>query len=120
MVEAPTGALHQHQYGGTACRSGQVEGFLMPLFAPAAPAALRELFERHFRGAGTWRHAWSDEERRRLRAIVETVRHWTSDGVTELPHPLQLDEDRLDRADEAWVPVLTPDGPAVLVWSNSD
>ncbi|MFJ8440785.1 DUF6210 family protein [Kitasatospora griseola] len=33
---------------------------------------------------------------------------------------MRLDEIRLDRADEAWVPVLTPDGPAVPVWSNSD
>ncbi|GGQ69528.1 DUF6210 family protein [Kitasatospora griseola] len=92
----------------------------MPLFAPAALDAPRELFELRFRGAGARCHAWSDEERRRLRAIVETVRHWACDGVTELPRPLRLDETRLDRADEAWVPVLTPDGPAVLVWSNPD
>ncbi|MFF2624569.1 DUF6210 family protein [Kitasatospora griseola] len=59
LVEAPTGVVHQHQYGGTACRSGQVEGFLVPLFAPAASDSLRELFERHFRGAGARRHAWS-------------------------------------------------------------
>ncbi|MFD5560053.1 DUF6210 family protein [Kitasatospora griseola] len=120
LVEAPTRVVHQHQYGGTACRMGQVEGFLMPLFAPAALDALRELFERHFRGAGTWSHSWPDDERHRLRAIVATVRYWTSDGTTEQPHPLCLDETRLDRAEEAWVPVLTPDGPAVLVRSNSD
>ncbi|MFJ5921800.1 DUF6210 family protein [Kitasatospora sp. NPDC092948] len=120
LVEAPTGVVHQHQYGGTACRSGQVEGYLMPLSAPAALAALRDLFERHFRGAGTWEHAWRDDERRRLREIVADVRYWTSDGVTEQPHALRLDESRLPCADEAWVPVLTPDGPGVLVWANSD
>ncbi|WUO43891.1 DUF6210 family protein [Streptomyces sp. NBC_00285] len=31
-----------------------------------------------------------------------------------------LDESRLAEADEAWVPVLTPDGPGVLTWENSD
>ncbi|WP_328753160.1 DUF6210 family protein [Streptomyces sp. NBC_00285] len=34
--------------------------------------------------------------------------------------PLLLDESRLAEADEAWVPVLTPDGPGVLTWENSD
>ncbi|WUD78232.1 DUF6210 family protein [Streptomyces sp. NBC_00510] len=42
------------------------------------------------------------------------------DGTTEEPHPLRLDESRIREADEAWVPVITPDGPAVLVWFNSD
>ncbi|BBC29284.1 hypothetical protein SGFS_005780 [Streptomyces graminofaciens] len=26
----------------------------------------------------------------------------------------------LSEVDEAWVPVVTPDGPGVLVWENSD
>jgi integrase len=33
---------------------------------------------------------------------------------------LRLDDGRLDDLDEAWVPVLTSDGPGVLVWPNSD
>ncbi|MGM1060082.1 DUF6210 family protein [Saccharothrix sp. Mg75] len=41
-------------------------------------------------------------------------------GHDEEPHPLLLDGSRMSEADEAWVPVLTPDGPGVLVWSNSD
>ncbi|MFI8456658.1 DUF6210 family protein [Kitasatospora sp. NPDC085464] len=36
------------------------------------------------------------------------------------PPWLQLDESRIGEADEAWVPVITPDGPGVLVWLNSD
>ncbi|MFJ2807854.1 DUF6210 family protein [Kitasatospora sp. NPDC087271] len=31
-----------------------------------------------------------------------------------------LDESRIREAHEAWVPVITSDGPAVLVWFNSD
>jgi hypothetical protein len=34
--------------------------------------------------------------------------------------PLRIDEERADELDEAWVPVLTPDGPAYLAWVNSD
>ncbi|MGW9028169.1 DUF6210 family protein [Streptomyces sp. NPDC055722] len=36
------------------------------------------------------------------------------------PTALVLDESRLAEIDEAWVPVVTPDGPGVLVWENSD
>jgi hypothetical protein len=34
--------------------------------------------------------------------------------------PLQIDEGRGDELDEAWIPVLTPDGPGYLAWINSD
>ncbi|MEU1540773.1 DUF6210 family protein [Actinacidiphila glaucinigra] len=120
VVEARTGVVYQQQYGGTACRQGQVEGFLVPLFGPDGLTALRELFEKHFRGAGTRNHAWPDEERDRLRGAVGAIHYWASDGTSEQPHALRLDESRIRDADEAWVPVITPDGPAVLVWFNSD
>ncbi|MFG2908463.1 DUF6210 family protein [Kitasatospora sp. NPDC048286] len=103
-----------------ACRQGQVEGFLVPLFGPDEPGALRELFEKHFRGVGTWDYAWPDDERDRLRGIVGAVRYRACDGTVEEPRPVCLDGSRIREADEAWVPVLTPDGPAVLVWFDSD
>ncbi|GAA2829759.1 hypothetical protein GCM10010441_62840 [Kitasatospora paracochleata] len=120
VVEAKTGVFYQQQYGGTACRQGQVEGFLVPLFGPDELDALRELFEKHFRGAGTWNYGWRDDERDRLREIIGALRYWVCDGTTEEPHALQLDEGRIRKTDEAWVPVITPDGPGVLVWFNSD
>ncbi|MFE4329723.1 DUF6210 family protein [Streptomyces sp. NPDC056831] len=36
------------------------------------------------------------------------------------PHELRWDESLLDEMDEAWVPVLTPDGPGVLLRCDSD
>jgi hypothetical protein len=120
VVRAGTGVLYQQQYGGTACRQGEVEGFLVPVAGADALDELRELFERHFRGAGTGNHPWPDDERDRLRRIVAGVTYWACDGLTEEPHGLRLDDSRMHEADEAWVPVLTPDGPGVLVWFNSD
>ncbi|MER7579655.1 DUF6210 family protein [Kitasatospora sp. NPDC097691] len=120
LVEAKTGVVYQQQYGGTACRQGRIEGFLVPLSGRDELDALRELFEKHFRGAGTWNHVWPDDERERLRDLIGAVRYWACDGTTEKPHPLRLDESRIGDADEAWVPVITPDGPGVLVWLNSD
>lgn len=120
VIEERTGVVYQTQYGGTACRKGEVEGFLVPVTARPALAALRELFEVEFRGSGTWRHAWSDDERERLRRIVSGVGYWMSDGTTDTPQHTRLDESRMDDVDEAWVPVLTPDGPGMLLWFNSD
>ncbi|TDC96031.1 DUF6210 family protein [Actinomadura sp. 7K507] len=120
VVEAKTRVIYQQQYGGTACRLGQTEGFVVPLSAPDELDALRELFEKYFRGAGTWNHTWPDDERDRLRRTIESIRYWVCDGTTEEPHDLTLDESRIHEADEAWIPVITPDGPGMLVWHNSD
>ncbi|MFI5527724.1 DUF6210 family protein [Kitasatospora sp. NPDC051853] len=120
MVEAGTGVVHHQQYGGTTNRQGQVEGFLVPLHSPDQLACLRALFERDLRGGGAEGHRWTAEQRARLRSAVSAIRYWTSDGTDDHPHSLRLDDSRTAETDEAWVPVLTPDGPAVLLWSNSD
>ncbi|MFF2325832.1 MULTISPECIES: DUF6210 family protein [unclassified Streptomyces] len=120
VVEARTGVVYQNQYGGTACRQGKVEGFLVPVYAPDELEGLRGLFEEHFRGAGTWNHAWTPDERATLRSAVADIRYWSGDEVDQQPHELRWDESRLGETDEAWVPVLTPDGPGVLLWFNSD
>lgn len=120
VVSEETGVVYQQQYGGTACRQGQVEGFLVPVAGSATLPGLRDLFERHFRGAGTWNHPWPDAEREVLRRLVGEIVYWACDGSTEEPCCLRLDEGRIREADEAWVPVVTPDGPGVLLWPNSD
>jgi hypothetical protein len=120
VVEAGTGVFYLQQYGGTACRQGKVEGFLVPVYGPDALDALRHLFEEEFRGAGTWNSSWPDDERDKLRAIIADVSYWASDGYSEELHVLGLDESRIRDADEAWVPVSTPDGAGVLMWFNSD
>ncbi|WP_405772029.1 DUF6210 family protein [Actinacidiphila glaucinigra] len=98
--------------------AGTVEGFL-PLFGPDGSAALRELFEKDFRGAGTWNHPWPDDERDSLRGAIGAVRHRACDGTTEGPRAVRPVESRICEADEAWVPVIAPDGPAVPVWFDS-
>jgi hypothetical protein len=120
VVEAPTGVFYLQQYGGTACRQGRVEGYLVPMFGPDALDALGELFVTRFRGAGTWNYRWSDDELTTLRRIIEGITFWACDEVDEQPHDLMLDDARISEADEAWVPVRTPDGPGILLWFNSD
>jgi hypothetical protein len=121
VIRAQTGVIYQQQYGGTACRQGQVEGFLVPVFGPKGLSQLRELFEEHFRSAGTWNYTWQPDEVERLRKAVGGVGYWASDESGDASaSPLQLDEQHLREADEAWVPVRTPHGPGILAWPNSD
>lgn len=119
VVRAKTGICYRQQYGGTACRHGEVEGFLVPVLGPGSYVQLRELFEGYFDGAGTRHHRWRDKEIDSLRDLVQGVSYWASDALSATRHLLRLDERRVSDVDEAWVPVLTPDGPGVLVWSNS-
>lgn len=125
IVRASTGICYEQQYGGTATRSGHVEGYLVPVRSDPALAELRTFFERHLRGAGAEGRSWPEDDLRRLRGAVAKVVFWESaadpDGVDGRgPRTLELDESRLGDLDEAWVPVLTADGPGVLVWQNSD
>jgi Family of unknown function (DUF6210) len=75
--------------------------------------------EGHFRSAGTWNCRWRDKEINRLRSLVEGIRYWACDERDVTPCPLQLGQWQFGEADEAWIPVLTPDGPGVLLWSSS-
>jgi hypothetical protein len=57
-----------------------------------------------------------------LCALVETIPYWTFTATAEATGrvPLRIDQKRYHEILEAWVPVLTPDGPAILTWSNCD
>lgn len=117
VVEAPTGVFYQQEYGGTSRRQGQAEGYLVPMSGESgAIDALAAVFE-PFRGGGAGDHAWAGAELAALRSAVGAVRFWSCDGTAETPHLLRLDETRLSEADEAWLPVHTPDGAGLLMWS---
>jgi hypothetical protein len=120
VIAHPTGIEYQQQYGGTACRQGTVEGYLVPVWAPDELAILRRVFEGHLKGAGSWsqRFTWPPKELTTVIEAVERITFWPSDHGA--PERLRFDHDRLADLDEAWVPVVTSDGSGVLVWANSD
>ena len=125
IVQAPTGIFYEQQYGGTATRLNHVEGYLVPVQGDQALVELRTIFERDLRGSGAEGYPWSADLLQRLRSAVAKVVFWgsaaTSEGLnSSSPQKLELDEERLPELDEAWIPVVTADGPAMLVWQNSD
>lgn len=118
VVAANTGVVYQNEYGGADLRTGRMEGFLVPLTPGNTLVALRGLFDETFGSSGTWLYPWPVRERDRLREIISGIRYWAGDGEVDLPYDLELDEDRIREVHEAWIPVITPDGPGVLMWRN--
>jgi hypothetical protein len=117
LVPRETGLVFEHQYGGFACRHAEMEGFLVPAWAhPEAREALDQLFLADLGGNGV-----RDEDRSvSVRRVSAALRRIWYRGTGDRMAPLEFDDERTDEMDEAWVPVLTPDGPAFLAWTNSD
>ncbi|MFE4652331.1 DUF6210 family protein [Streptomyces sp. NPDC056707] len=121
IVAAPTGVVYQNQCGGYSCAQYEQEGYLVPLFGADLDAELNEIFVGELRGWGMRGQEWPVELLDRLRAAVNSFAVYGSGRHHELyPTALVLDESRFAEAAEAWIPVVGPDGPGVLVWENSD
>lgn len=121
IVDAPTGVRYSNQTGGYARHQSSQEGYLLPLFGGELDEELALIFVEGLRGHGYRPVAWPPSLVERLRAAVTDLAVYGAANRDALcPTPLALDESRLDETGEAWVRVLTPDGPGVLVWRNSD
>jgi hypothetical protein len=122
IVQRGTGVWYDQQYGGTACRHGRVEGYLVPVYDADTRRLLDALFIQDLEGTGLWGGARRPDDTivARVREAVSRVRYWASEPDVSSAHQLALDEVRLVEIDEAWLPVVTPDGPGFLVWPNSD
>ncbi|MFJ4983648.1 DUF6210 family protein [Streptomyces sp. NPDC088732] len=120
IVAAPTGVVYQNQGGGFGCVQYEQEGYLIPLLGRDLDDDLKAIFVGELKGRGSRRLDWPADLLGRLRAAVAFFVRGSANRDDLFPTPLVLDESRLSEADEAWVPVLTPDGPGVLVWENSD
>lgn len=128
IVEAATGAVYAAQCAGVANELRSCEGYLVPVgglkMDPAAgridTAGLRAVFHdgRVCLGAGEPLPA---ERLAALEAWITQVPFWiVAAHGGSLRQALELDRGRLDEIAEAWVPVRTPLGRAVLVWKNCD
>ena len=120
IVRHPTGVRYDQQYGGRLTRSATAEGYLVQVDPTPVRPLLDEVFLGRLRGPGMQLGPeLTSEALDLLRAALRAARFWTPAPGTH-PEPLALDESELAELDEAWIPVLTPAGPGVLVWPNSD
>lgn len=122
MVAAPTGVTYAHQCGGVAADLREVEGFAVPLGGTEAAGPLHAFFPCVQEAAPPHGERWSEEQIARLRAIIGAIPFWHTNrhGQRDSCGFLALDMTRLDNLTEAWIPVLTPYGPGILVCDNSD
>jgi hypothetical protein len=120
VMRWPTGVFYQHQYGGTACRQGELEGYLVPVNGTQARPVFDAVFVSTLRRVGSWGRRLEPELLDEVRRAVGSIRFWPDAQGSPTHQQLQVDESALDELDEGWIPVLTSDGPGVLLWPNSD
>ncbi len=138
IIQFPTRVIYEQQCAGTDCDQRSVEGYYVPLggcrFDPEHGRidfeSLRAPFHDgdacYFGGklipASPNTCKLPPERLTQLRAAVESITYWVSEANTEAqPRTrLRIDDSRLAELVEAWVPILTPDGPGILTWPNCD
>jgi hypothetical protein len=64
---------------------------------------------------------WKEDRLAKLESLLQEIPAWETrrDGGDSRQH-LTLDRTRLDELTEAWIPVASPYGPAVLLFKNCD
>src|SRR5688500_12864266 len=120
IVAHPTGVLYGQPYGGTANLYRELEGYLVPVDGTEASAEFHGVFEVVLEGTGIGGQPSSVPEGviDAVVQAVERIQFWPSDAGA--PESLRVDMSKIRELDEGWVPVLTSDGPAGLIWPNSD
>lgn len=122
LIESSTGIEYAAQTGGYANEMRSAEGFLIPLGDAKAAQPLIAWFQREFAG-----HSyppvpeWTQTRIDHLSNLVCQIPCWhTSREGNDRREMLQLDKSRIDECTEAWVPVITPFGPGILLFANCD
>ncbi|WP_373302495.1 DUF6210 family protein [Streptomyces atratus] len=120
VVTAPIRGVYQQQYGGTACRQGEAEGFLVPVRSPmnSARCGSSSSSTSAVRTRGT-------APGRRTSGPPCAARSGTSSAGsatawTTSPANCSGTRAGWTRRTRHGVPVLTPDGPGMLLRCTSD
>jgi hypothetical protein len=130
VVEAPTGVAYQTQCAGVGNDLRQVEGYLVPvngaqfdteegwLTIPPFTAVFHEGTSCFYDWIG---HELPAQRLDQLCALVREVPYWQNPPSGDTTrNRLEFDHTRLEEVCEGWIPVITPDGPGVLVFKNCD
>lgn len=97
------------------------EGFLIPLGGPRATESFKRFFWRAYKKTGSVPIGeWAEEDLAELESIVGQVPVWGRDPEGREREYLRLNRRQLGDSVEAWLHVLSPHGPAILTWPNSD
>jgi len=132
IIESQTGVVYANQCGGIRCDERLAEGYLVPLSGlkvnvddgPIDPSELTTVFHQGRACCYNWATSRVPDDRvERLRELVAAIPFWSCRhraGDEDSRTALRLDDARLEEICEAWVPVVTTEGPGVLVYQNCD
>jgi hypothetical protein len=130
VIKAPTGVVYENQCAGTGTDHRLVEGYIVPVGGPWVNPnegaidikALTAVF--HEGKACVWSWKGNDIPQDRLdvlQKLVESIPYWECSATGDDRRlALKLDQTRLFEVAEGWIPIITPDGPGVLVFQNCD
>ncbi len=123
IVEAPTGVKYKNQVGGIALWHPEVEGYGIPCRVPRE--ALDIVFVEKLGRGGMFGCGMPEKLADILDAIITKVaicKVATSRYDYLDDEEIRIDRERLQKADEAWLPVLLVSSCARgwLTWENSD
>lgn len=128
VVQRDEGMVYGTQCAGLSTEMRYAQGYYVPAGGwkyevdegAVEIGTFTEVF--HQEGACQWGWRGADlpaERLRRLRALVAELPWWGGMGG-ERTGRLELDEGRLGEVAEAWIPVVSPAGPGVLLYKNCD
>lgn len=126
VIRHSSGVVYINQSVGVACQQRMVEGYLVMLGDPAfdvdSPPIKGDQLIAIFHDGDTCMWPWTgadvpEECIQRLAGLMRQIVFWSYEHGLG---PLELDLARRDEIAEAWIPVLTPDGSAVLMYQNCD
>lgn len=126
VIRHSSGVVYVNQSGGVACQQRVVEGYLVMLgntpFRADEPPTKSDKLNAVFHDGDACKWEWTgaavpEDRIRWLRKLVRQIACWSFEGGLGR---LELDLARKNEIAEAWIPVITPDGPGVLVYRNCD
>lgn len=121
IVEKDTGVFYGNQSAGNACVELYSEGYLVPLGMKDVEKELNKFFAKETTG---WTPVcWKEKQVEQLSLIISKIPCWNTHYYQDEDDQrqfLKLDKTRIEECEEAWIPVLSPLGKAILIFENSD
>lgn len=130
VIRCKTGVVYGTQCAGVATEERFIEGYLILVGGSKYDADEGKLevgpFVDVFHKNGGCQCGWigrglPPERQALLSRLVESIPYWRVglDGSDQKDR-LRIDPACVEQLAEAWIPVLTPDGPGVLLYQNCD
>jgi hypothetical protein len=129
-IKSQTDVIYENQCAGTGCDHRLIEGFVIPVSGPWLRAEegsiTNEPFMQVFHQGNSCVWSWTGnklpkDRLDRLRSLVENIPYWRCEGGGgDQRLSIKLDEGRIFEIAEGWIPIITDDGPGVLLFQNCD